>query len=320
MEKSPPKRNWRVLFAGTPAYAVPSLEALLAIPGVEVVGVLTQKPKPRGRGNIVQPSAVEAYATAHNLLVLTPDRLRIPETMALLESVHADVGVVVAYGKLIPPALLAAMPYGWINAHASLLPRWRGASPIQQTILAGDTESGVTLMRLDAGMDTGPIVCRERVAVVPNETSTHLAHVLSELSGVLLRKNVLAYLVGEVQPTPQPTVGVTLAPQIAKTDGLLSLAESAAQLERKIRAYTPWPGTSLRLGNLEIRILEATAQPGTAPVGSVQHAPTGFALGTAKDLLVPLRVQVAGKKPVQAAEFVRGYSQVLWPAKITGSR
>lgn len=307
MEKSQQKRKWRVLFAGSPAYAVSSLEALLGLPQVDVVGVLTQKPKPRGRGQTVQPSAVGRLAAEKNLLVLSPDSLKQAETQALITALHADVAVVVAYGKLIPAALLTALPQGWVNAHASLLPRWRGASPIQQAILAGDTETGVTLMQLEVGMDTGPTFANERMAISPSDTTVSLATKLALMNAKLLAHNLIPYLEGRLQLVPQPATGVTLAPLLKKDDGILSFQEPAAVLERKVRAFAPWPGATIALNGQNVKILETTIAPGATTAGKVVTHPTGFAIGTAEGLFVPLRVQLPGKKPMTAAEFARGF-------------
>ncbi|MEK7631350.1 MAG: methionyl-tRNA formyltransferase [Patescibacteria group bacterium] len=311
MEKSLPTRNFRVVFAGSPAYAIPSLEALLALPGCSVVGVLTQKPKPRGRGNQLHASAIGVFAEAHNLLTLTPNTLRVPEAHALLTALKADVGVVVAYGKILPQAVLNLLPQGWVNAHASLLPRWRGASPIQQTIAAGDVETGVSLMQLDAGMDTGPILVQERLPVAVDETAVSLAEKLSQLSGMLIRKHLRTYLDGTLLPQPQPVTGVTLAPQLTKADGHLHFGEAALQLVRKVRAFNPWPGAVMQVGTLLLKILTATTAPGQEQPGKIVRVPTGFGVGTPQQLFIPLQVQVPGKKPMSAAEFFHGYNRLL---------
>mgnify|MGYP001558350002 CR=1 FL=1 len=307
MEKSPPKRNWRVVFAGSPAYAVPSLEALLSLPGTEVVGVLTQKPKPRGRGQTLQASAVGAFAAANGLLVLSPDSVKQPDTQALITALNADVAVVVAYGKIIPQTLLSALPHGWVNAHASLLPRWRGASPIQQAIIAGDQETGVALMQLEAGMDTGPTFVVERIAIEPIDTSVSLAGKLARLNAKLLAHNLVPYLEGQRPLQPQPATGITLAPLLKKDDGVLSFHETATNLERKVRAFTPWPGVTATLNGQSVKILEAATAPGSILPGAIIPHPTGFAIGTTQDLFIPLRVQLPGKKPLTGAEFARGY-------------
>lgn len=311
MENDQRKRKYRVIFAGSPAYAIPSLEAVLGIPGIEVVAVLSQKAKPRGRGNVQQPSAVASFAEKHNLLTLIPDSLRTPETHALIASLKADMGIVVAYGKILPQTVLKIVPHGWINAHASLLPRWRGASPIQQAVLAGDTETGVSLMQLDAGMDTGPVFIKQTVAVQEKDTAQTLAEKLAQSSGILLRKHLQEILEGKLLAQPQSTTGVTMAPQLVKVDAQLNFTESAIALVRKVHAYDPWPGTYIVLAGTQVKILDAKSSPGKAVPGTILTVPTGFAIATSEDFFVPLRVQVAGKKPVSAAEFARGYVRLL---------
>jgi len=309
--KNQPTRSWKVIFAGSPAYAVPTLTALVGLPQVEVVGVLTQKPKPRGRGQKLQPSAVGAFAESKGLFVLTPASLKRPETQALVTALHADAAVVVAYGKIIPASLLTALPHGWVNAHASLLPRWRGASPIQRALMAGDRETGVTLMQLDAGMDTGPTFASERVKIAAVETSITLADTLATVSAQLLVRNLLPYLEGKAPLSPQPNEGVTLAPLLEKSDGVASFHEPAETLERKIRALQPWPGVNATVNGLTLKILQATVVPGTAASGAVVPNPLGFAIGTAKYLLVPTSVQLPGKKPMSAKAFSLGHPQLF---------
>ena len=311
MENDQPKRKYRVVFAGSPAYAIPSLEAVLGVPGVEVVAVLSQRAKPRGRGNVQQASAVATFAEKHNLLTLTPDSLRTSESYALIASLRADIGVVVAYGKILPQTVLELLPHGWINAHASLLPRWRGASPIQQAILAGDVETGVSLMQLDAGMDTGPVFTQQSLAIESANTAQTLAEKLAQRSGDMLRKHLWDILTRTLPAQPQPPTGITMAPQLKKTDAQLHFFEPATALLRKVRAYDPWPGTYMVLHGTQVKILAAKIAPGKNEPGKVLSAPSGFAIATPEDVFVPLRVQVPGKKPVSAAEFARGYARLL---------
>ncbi len=304
-------RSWRVLFAGSPEYAVPTLDALLRMPEIEIVGVLTQKPKPHGRGMQEHPSAVGEFAKAHNLLTLTPNSLRNAEVLALLRETQADCGVVVAYGKIFPQNILEIFPHGWINAHGSLLPRWRGASPIQHAVLAGDSTTGVTLMRIDAGMDTGPTFATDRLRIDENETSQTLASKLSQSSARLIQSELIPYLEGKRPLTPQPGEGITTAPLIAKGDGVLDFTLPAETLERQIRAYTSWPGSTCTIKGTTIKILQASVQPGSTVPGTCILLPNGFGIGTAQALLVPHSLQVVGKKAMSALAFRNGYPKLF---------
>ncbi len=304
-------KRWKVLFAGTPEFAVPSLRVLLEHPQFEVVAVLTQKPKPHGRGLQMQDSPVAQLAREHDVFTLTPDSLKSPEVIATLRPLHADVAVVVAYGLLIPASALSLFPHGWVNTHASLLPRWRGASPIQHALLAGDAETGVTLMRIDAGMDTGPTFAQVRVPILADATAMSLNTELSTWSARLLTEHLGPYLEAKRPLQPQPSTGVTTARKISRADGLLQFHRPAVELERMVRAFTPWPSATFRWNGKDIKVLSATVAPGTLPAGKTQSNPQGFAIGTTKDILVIQRLQYPGKLPVDAHAFVRGYPAIL---------
>lgn len=299
-------RNWKILFAGSPAYAVPSLEAIHALPNCTIVGVCAQPAKPHGRGKNVQPTPVEIWAKAHDLLCVTPASLRTPDAQATLRALQPDVAVVVAYGKLIPADLLEMFPYGWVNAHGSLLPRWRGASPIQQAILAGDQTTGVTLMKLDAGMDTGPMFASLQVPITADDTAPTLAEKLARLSAQAFQEHLVPYLLGERPLQPQPVDGVTVAPILEKTDGQLHWDDSASVICRKIRALQPWPGCTTTWNNQQLTIWRAEEIAGTAQPGLVQAHGVGCTIGTNNNLLNVLEVQLAGKKRVPVDAFLRG--------------
>ncbi len=309
-DQNEPKR-WRVVFAGTPAYAVPSLDAMLTLANVDVVGVLTQKPKPHGRGLAEQVSAVASRAQELGLFTMTPDSVRTPEVQATIRGLHADVAVVVAYGKIIPPILLNAIPKGWVNAHASLLPRWRGASPIQHAILAGDTETGVCLMQLEPGMDTGPVFASATMPIVHTDTTASLAPKLAMLSAQLLAHDFLPYLRGERILSPQPAVGVLTAPKIESSAGVIQWSEPARNIERAIRAFTPWPSARTNFGKMQLKIVSASVAEGTARPGFVAAHPRGCSVGTGNGLLILEQVQPAGKKPMDVHAFLRGHPELL---------
>lgn len=302
-----PHKKRRIIFAGSPAYSIPSLEAILELPNIEVVGVLTQKAKPAGRGQALKPSAVGEFAQSKDLLVLTPDNLKKPDFQALIASLKVDCGVVIAYGKIIPKNLLDLMPLGWLNLHASLLPRWRGASPIQYTIMSGDTKSGVTLMRVDAGLDTGPILTAKEIEVTKDETSQSLADKLSSLSADIISEFLITYLQGGLTLKTQPETGVTLAPKIEKTSGRIFWHEPAEIIERKIRALNPWPGTYSAWQSHKIFIKQAVVVDQNFEPGRIIMTPSGCSIGTAQKSIFPKILQLAGKKALTTDEFLRGY-------------
>jgi len=304
-------KHWRVIFAGTPSYSVPSLDAVAALPDVEVVGVFTQKPKPHGRGLQEQSSPVALRAKELGLFTMTPDKVRAPEVQAAIRGLNADVGVVVAYGKILPESLLNDLSHGWVNGHASLLPRWRGASPIQHAILAGDKVTGVTLMQLEPGMDTGPTFAKAVIPILPTETTASLAIKLAMISAQLFSENLIGYLTGKLKLEPQPAVGITTAPKITPSDGMVRWAEPAVSIERAIRAFTPWPGMITRFGKNTIKIISASITEGTSKPGQVSEHPRGCSVGTGKDLLVLEIIQPAGKKPMDVHSFVRGHPEFI---------
>jgi methionyl-tRNA formyltransferase len=304
-------RRWRVIFAGTPSYAVPSLNALVALDSFSVVGVLTQKSKPRGRGLQDYASPVAQRAQELNLFTMTPEKVRAPEVQAAIRGLNADVGVVVAYGKILPETLLNDVPHGWVNAHASLLPRWRGASPIQHAILAGDAVTGVTLMQLEPGMDTGPTFASSKVPIPPTSTTASLAAELAAVSAQLFAEHLLGYLTGERRLIPQPATGITTAPRITPADGVAHWSEPASVIERAVRAFTPWPGVTTHAGKLTLKILAASCVAGSAPPGFVAAHTRGCSVGTGQGLLILEHVQPAGKKPMDVHAFLRGHPEII---------
>jgi methionyl-tRNA formyltransferase len=304
-------KNWRILFAGSPAYAIPTLEAILSLPNIEVVGVLTQKAKPTGRGQAEKPSAIGEYAQKKNLLVLTPDSLKDAEISTLISSLKADCGVVIAYGKIIPESLLNSLPFGWLNLHASILPRWRGASPIQYAIMSGDLNTGATLMKIEKGLDTGAILVSAQISIKPDEIGLSLAKKLSNLSASMINQHLTTYLLGKSLLTNQPEIGVTLAPKIEKADGQISWHEPAEVIERKIRALNPWPGTYTNWQNKKIIIKEAVITEGKIEPALIAKHALGCSIGTSTGLLIPKIIQVSGKKPTTIDEFLRGYQNFI---------
>jgi methionyl-tRNA formyltransferase len=296
----------RIVFMGTPEFSVASLAACFDIG--EVVAVVTQPDKPKGRGNAIAISPVKALALERGVPVLQPQKLKTPPFSEELRELAPDVCVVTAYGKILPKDVLEVPPQGSINVHASLLPRFRGAAPIQWAIAHGDTETGVTLMRMDVGMDTGPVIAMKRLPIGPEETSASLHEKLARLGGDILRESLPAYLRGELKPQPQPTEGVVMAPIINKEDGLLDFTRSAVELERRLRAFTPWPGAFTGLHGARLKVHRARVGTGKGTPGTVLTAgPGGLEVACGEGSLVLLDVQLEGKRVMTAAEFLSGH-------------
>jgi methionyl-tRNA formyltransferase len=297
-----------IVFMGTPEFAVPSLRAL--IERHQVVGVVTQPDRPAGRGRRLQPPAVKIVAEAAGIPVYQPQSLRSEEAVAPLREWQPDLIVVAAYGQILRRHLLQLPAYGCLNVHASLLPRWRGAAPIQHALLAGDLETGVSLMRMDAGMDTGPVYVQERLPITPEDTAATLHDRLALLGGELLDSSLDAILAGRLVPTPQDDSQATYAPLIKKEDGRLHWHDSAEQLARRVRAMTPWPGAFTTWQGKSVKILGANVVgaaglPDGRPGEVVGSTETAVVLTGEGGLRVEV-VQLQGKRPVSIAEFLRG--------------
>ncbi|MFL1461121.1 methionyl-tRNA formyltransferase [Roseococcus sp. DSY-14] len=292
----------RLAFMGSPDFAVPALRALHAA-GHEVAAVYCQPPRPAGRGQLEAPCPVHRAALELGLEVRTPARLRRDEAAhAAFRALGLEVAVVAAYGLLLPPAMLEAPALGCWNIHASLLPRWRGAAPIQAAILHGDAESGVTIMRMEEGLDTGPMLLREAVALPPRATTPWLHDQLSDLGARLL----LEALAARPPAVPQPEAGVTYAPKLAKADGLLDWRADAAALDRRVRAMNPWPGAHFLHAGEAVRVLEAVPAEGAAPPGTVLPGP-GLTVACGAGALRLTRLQRPGRPAMDADALRRGF-------------
>jgi methionyl-tRNA formyltransferase len=290
----------KVIFMGTPDFAAVALKAL-AEAGHEIAAVYSQPPRPAGRGQEVRKSPVQALAEARGFPVRTPAGLKSPEVQAELAGFGADVGVVAAYGLILPQAILGIPPRGCLNIHASLLPRWRGAAPIQRAILAGDAETGISIMQMDAGLDTGPVILEKRIAIAPHESAGQLHDRLAVLGG----EAIVEALGGSRTPHPQPEEGVTYAAKISPQEAHLDFTRPAAELSRAIRAFNPVPGAWALLPNGErLKILEADVVAHDGEPGVLFH--DGLVIGTGEAALRPTLVQRQGKKAMQTADFLRG--------------
>ena len=290
----------RIAYMGSPDFAVPALRALNAA-GHEIAAVYCQPPRPSGRGQAVHPCPVHAAAVALGLSVRTPARLRRDTAEHdAFASLGLDAGVVCAYGLILPAVMLAAPRLGCLNIHASLLPRWRGAAPIQAAILAGDSESGVTIMQMEEGLDTGPMLLRESVPITPTTDATALHDALAEIGARL----ILRVLDELPPPIPQPDEGATYAAKLSREDGAIDWTETSAALDRRVRALNPWPGTFSRLGGETLKILAAWPEPGTGAPGVVLDDALLVACG--EGALRLRRVQAPGRAAMDAAAFLRG--------------
>ncbi len=292
---------------GSPDFAVPALDALMAA-GHRIVCVYAQPPRPSGRGQKERPCPVHALAAEKGLVVRTPENLKGADEARAFAELGADAAVVAAYGLILPPAILAAPRLGCFNIHASLLPRWRGAAPIQRAILAGDTETGVTIMRMDEGLDTGPMLLSESVAITPETTAETLHDSLAEV-GARLIVTALADPQA-LAPRPQPADGATYAPKLGRDEGRLDWSRPAAESERAVRALNPWPGIWFEYQGARVKVLAAEVAPGApdaapdAAPGTVLDDALSVACGTGTLRLT--RVQREGRKPAAASAFLRG--------------
>ncbi len=297
---------------GTPDFAVPSLKALIETQ--TVVGVVTQPDRPAGRGGRLRQSPVKETAVAANIPVYQPKSLRKRIWAEQLHEWQPDVIVVVAFGQILRPHVLEMPPHGCINVHASLLPRWRGASPIHHAILAGDAQTGVTLMQMDVGLDSGPMLVQQAVDISPDETAVTLHDRLAELGGEMLRGHVNDILNGRFTPTPQDDAQSTYAPMLKKDAGKLDWHKSSAELERHVRAMVPWPGAFTTWRGKNLKILKMQLADGYATVehsdqarpGLVQNIDNKLFVRTCDGWLELGKIQLAGKRAMQAVDFARG--------------
>ena len=319
----------RIVYMGTPAFAVPALEALIAnaapgklLPdGYEIVTVITRPDKPVGRGREIIYSPVKQTALTHSIPVWQSGSLKKSENSAALANYHADLYIVAAFGQILPQSVLDQPTYGTLNIHASLLPKYRGADPIAEAILQGETESGITIMLLDAGVDTGPLLQSRPLPLATDETTASLTPKLAELGAQVLLDVLPLWIAGKIVPQPQDELRATHTRMLRKEDGLLHWDKPAAVLARQVRAYTPWPGSYTHWrGKLlkileahplvvEIDMLEQAVQPGLVSTREeVGHQV--LAIVTGSGFLIVTRVQLEGKKAMSAEEFLRGYAHI----------
>ena len=299
----------RILFCGTPTFAVPTLKHLLAQPDFQVAAVITQPDRPRGRGHQVSFSAVKDVTLAASIPVFQPEKIRTPESEQLLREASPDAIVIIAYGQIIPARLLNIPRLGWINLHASLLPKYRGAAPIQWAIANGESVTGITTMRIDAGMDTGDILLQREAPIAPTETTPQLADRLSELGAPLMAETLRGLRDNTLKPQPQDHSAATLASLLEKEDGQINWQQPAQVIYNRMRGFTPWPGAYTHFRNTTCHLL---GQPAS---NSLSAGAPGQIYYDGKNLLVAcgqqsflhvLHVKPEGRKQVSAVDFANG--------------
>ena len=294
----------RIVFMGSPDFALPTLKALAE--NYEILGVVTQPDRASGRGREIKPPPVKLLAQELKLPIIQPDKLRQPEAMEQLRLWNPELIVVAAFGQILRKDVLELPAYGCINVHASLLPRWRGAAPINAAILHGDEVTGVTIMNMDAGLDTGPMLAQRSIRIAPDDTAGSLFEKLSHLGADLLIETLPGYLAGKIQPVPQPEEGMTYAPMLKKEAGQLDFTQPAGELERRVRAFNPWPGAFMDFDGALLKIHRAHGEPGEAKAGERLVYQDQPAVGARDGLLILDEVQLAGKKPMSGKSFLAG--------------
>jgi methionyl-tRNA formyltransferase len=301
----------RIVFAGTPAFAAVALQALVDA-RFEVALVLTQPDRAAGRGLRESPSAVKRLALEHSLTVAQPPTLRNEEILAQLRSTGAQVLVVAAYGLILPSTVLDVFPSGCINIHASLLPRWRGAAPIQRAILAGDRETGISIMRMEQGLDTGPVYLTRTIEILPDDSAGSLHDRLAALGARCIVEALPQIVDGTLAPVPQPREGVTYARKITKAEAAIDWKCDSLEVDRRVRAFNPFPGAFSLLRNESVKIWHgfASALGQGAPGKILDCGPDGIDVACGKGVLRITELQKAGGRRLSAAEFLRGWSPV----------
>jgi methionyl-tRNA formyltransferase len=297
----------RIVFMGTPAFAVPTLERLAET--YEVVAVVTQPDRPAGRKRRLTAPPVKAAALARGLLVWQPPTLRTPQAVSRLRTLSPDLIVVVAFGQILRADVLEIPPHGCLNLHGSLLPKYRGAAPVPATILAGETETGVTLMRMDEGMDTGPVIAQATCPIAPDDTTATLRDKLCHLGADLLIETLPRWLAGEVTSQPQDDSQATYCHPIAKSDGRLDWQLSAEELARRVRAFIPWPTAFTSWQGKPLKVLRALPLPdwrGEGQPGAVVALDDGVGVVTGRGVLRLEEMQLAGKRAMTTQDFLRG--------------
>jgi len=297
----------KIVFMGSPDFALPGLRALAQ--DYEVIGVITQPDRASGRGREIKMPPVKTLALELGLPVMQPEKLRAPEAMQQLLAWNPDLIVVAAFGQILKKDVLELPRFGCLNVHASLLPRWRGAAPINAAILHGDEETGVTIMQMDVGLDTGPMLAKRSLRLSADDTAGSVTEALSNLGADLLIETLPEYLSGNIMPQPQPEEGATYAPMLKKEDGRLDLTRGVNELERQVRAFNPWPGTFMDYEGGLLKVHKAHVEEGVASAGQRLVYRDQPAVGARDGLLILDEVQPSGKKSMSGKSFLAGARQ-----------
>jgi len=294
----------KVVFMGSPDFSLPGLRTL--VKNYEVVGVVTQPDRASGRGRELKSPPVKTLALELGIPIMQPEKLRVPEAMEQLRAWAPDLIVVAAFGQILKKDVLDLPQYGCINVHASLLPRWRGAAPINAALLAGDDETGVTIMRMNVGLDTGPMLTKKSMRLTPNDTAGSVFQTLSQLGADLLIETLPRWIAGEIEPQTQDDALATYAPMMKKEEGRLDFTNDVNELERRVRAFNPWPGAFMDFNGTVLKIHRTHVEQGNVAEGQrliVQDQP---GVGARGGLLILDEVQPAGKKPMSGKSFLAG--------------
>ena len=294
----------KVVFMGSPDFALPVLKSLNE--HYDVVGVVTKPDRASGRGRELKAPPVKTLALDLGLPIIQPEKLKQPDAMDQLHAWNPDLIVVAAFGQILRKDVLELPRYGCINVHASLLPRWRGAAPINASILHGDEETGITIMQMDVGLDTGAVLAKRSIRLKPDDTAGSVFQALSTLGADLLLDTLPDYLSGKLVPQPQPEEGSTYAPMMKKEDGKLDFNSDVNELERRVRAFNPWPGTSMEFDGTNLKVHRAHVEDGDVSAGQRLIVENQPAVGARGGLLVLDEVQLAGKKPMSGKSFLSG--------------
>lgn len=301
----------RIIFMGTPDFSIPSLEAIKS-EGYELIGIVTQPDKPRGRGKHMTPSPVKKWAIGKGYKVLQPQKARDEDFIIQLESLAPDIIITAAYGQILPKRILEIPPLGSINVHASLLPKYRGASPIQQAIMDGEDRTGITIMYMDVGMDTGDIILQKEIAIYPNEDCGSLHDRLAELGGIALKESLRLFTEGKPKGIPQAHEEATYCQKIDKSMGQIDWNMDTDRIKNHIRALTPWPGAYTYIDGLRLKVWEIVEgeyfkEKSIAP-GKVVHADeeNGLIISSTNGLVRLFKIQAPGKRAMEDVEFLRG--------------
>ncbi|PIY97110.1 MAG: methionyl-tRNA formyltransferase [Candidatus Kerfeldbacteria bacterium CG_4_10_14_0_8_um_filter_42_10] len=304
-------KKYNAVFFGTPYFAVPVLESIIKLPYLDLKAVVTQPDKPAGRKQELAPPPVKTVALDNDVSVLQLEKIKGEEFEREFKKLNPDVAIIVAYGRIIPQNLLDIPQYGFLNIHASLLPKYRGASPIQYAILEGEKETGVTLMKIDQGLDTGPIISQKQIDIAPGDNFETLHNKLAKLGAVLLEESLPDYLGSKIPPASQNEFHATGTKIIEKEDGRIDWNKSAKRIERQIRAFAPWPGAYCWYNNKRLKIIEAALAESVINLepGKVGSRDKSVLVGCGKGNLKLKIIQLEGKKPQPISEFIKGYPE-----------